>query len=76
MTMKPIKEKIKRTVKYWRVSYQQANGRDRLLLGIYALMVLVYAWLIMLRFLISPIPSTFLTKVHNGSLTGMPQAEV
>jgi len=46
--MKPLKEKFKRIVKYWRVSYQQASGRDRLLIGIYMLMVLVYAWWVIL----------------------------
>jgi hypothetical protein len=48
--MKQIKEKFKRTVKYWRVSYQQANGRERLLLGSLALMALAYAWWAMLVF--------------------------
>ena len=42
--MKPIREKFKRTVKYWRVSYKQASGKDRLLIGMGALVVLVYAW--------------------------------
>jgi hypothetical protein len=48
--MKQIKEKFRRTVKYWRISYRQASGRDRLLMGMYALMVLVYAWWMMLVF--------------------------
>jgi hypothetical protein len=42
--MKEIEEKLKRTVKYWRVSYHQANGRDRLHLGLYSLLILIYAW--------------------------------
>ncbi len=42
--MRRIKEKLKRTVKYWRVSYKQANDRDRLLAGAFALMVLAYVW--------------------------------
>jgi hypothetical protein len=46
--MKQIEEKFKRTVKYWRISYQQANGRDRLLLGLYGLLILIYAWWYML----------------------------
>ena len=42
--MKQIEEKLKRKVKYWRMSYQQASGRDRLLLGMYAFMVMIYVW--------------------------------
>jgi hypothetical protein len=42
--MKRIKEKFKRTVKYWRISYQQANGRDRLSMRMFALLMLAYAW--------------------------------
>lgn len=42
--MKRTKEKFRRFVKYWRVSYEQANQRDRLFLGMFALMMLVYAW--------------------------------
>ncbi len=41
--MKQIKEKFKRTVKYWRISYQQANGEDRFFIGV-LLMILAYAW--------------------------------
>ena len=46
--MKQIEEKVKRTVKYWRISYKQASGRDRLLLGLYSVLILVYAWWYML----------------------------
>ena len=42
--MKRIKEKFKRRMKYLRVSFQQASGRDRLSLGMFALMMLAYAW--------------------------------
>ncbi len=42
--MKRIEEKFKRTVKYWRISYQQSSERDRLFIGMFTLMVLVYAW--------------------------------
>ena len=50
MTTKQIKDKFKRTVKYWRVSYQQANGRDRLSLYMFALLMLIYAWWVMMVF--------------------------
>jgi len=43
--MKRIKEKFKRTVKYWHISYQQASGRDRMVLGMVVMMLLAYAWL-------------------------------
>lgn len=42
--MKRFEEKLKRTVKYWRVSYLQASGRDRLSLGMFMLLMLVYMW--------------------------------
>jgi hypothetical protein len=42
--MKRIEEKLKRKVKYLRVSYQQASGRDRLSMGLFSLLVLVYTW--------------------------------
>jgi hypothetical protein len=45
--MKQIEEKFKRTVKYWRISYKQASGRDRLYMGLFSLLVLIYAWWIM-----------------------------
>ena len=46
--MKQIEEKFKRKVKFWRVSFQQASGRDRLYLGLYGLLILIYAWWYML----------------------------
>jgi len=48
--MKDIKEKLKRRMKYLRVSYQQTSGRDRLNLFMFALLLLVYAWWAMLVF--------------------------
>jgi hypothetical protein len=42
--MRRIKEKLRRTVKYWRISYKQASERDRLLAGAFTLMVLAYVW--------------------------------
>ena len=42
--MKRIKEKSKRILKYWRISYKQASDRDRLFMGVYTLMVLTYVW--------------------------------
>jgi hypothetical protein len=48
--MKKIKDKVKRTVKYWRISFKQASERDRLLLGAFTLMALVYVWWAMLAF--------------------------
>jgi hypothetical protein len=45
--MKRIKEKFRRTVKYWRISYQQASGNDRLSLGMLTLVMVAYAWLIL-----------------------------
>lgn len=41
---KNIEEKLKRKVKYWRISYKQASGRDRLYLGLYGLLILIYVW--------------------------------
>ena len=46
--MKRAKEKFSRTVKYWRVSYKQASGSDRLFMGMCALVMLVYAWWVVL----------------------------
>ena len=42
--MKQLEEKFKRTVKYWRVGYLQASGRDRLSLGMFMILMLVYMW--------------------------------
>lgn len=42
--MKQIEEKFKRKVKYWRITYKQANGQDRLSMGMFVLLMLVYVW--------------------------------
>ena len=42
--MKQIEEKLKRKMKYLRISYKQASGRDRLSLGLYSVLILVYVW--------------------------------
>ena len=42
--IKRPKDKFKRIVKYWRVSYQQASGRERLSVGMFALVMLTYVW--------------------------------
>lgn len=42
--MKPIKEKLKRIVKYWSISYQQAQQRDRISLAMFAVVMIVYTW--------------------------------
>jgi hypothetical protein len=48
--MKPIKEKLRRTVKYRPISYEQTSGPDRLSLGMFALMMLGYPWWAILVF--------------------------
>ena len=48
--MKQIEEKFKRKMKYWRVSYQQASGRDRLSMGLFSLLMLAYTWWVFLVF--------------------------
>jgi len=42
--MKRIEEKLKRKVKYWRISFLQASGRDRMSLGMFIILILVYMW--------------------------------
>ncbi|HJS19260.1 MAG TPA: hypothetical protein VJ785_10975 [Anaerolineales bacterium] len=42
--MKRIKEKIQRRMKYLRVSYHQASGRERLSLGMFVMVMLTYMW--------------------------------
>ena len=37
-------------MKYWRVSYQQANPRERLSLWMFAFAMLVYTWWAILAF--------------------------
>jgi hypothetical protein len=50
--MKRIEEKFKRTIKYLRVSYKQASEQERLSMGLFALalVVLVYAWWVLVSF--------------------------
>jgi hypothetical protein len=48
--MKQIEEKFKRKMKYLRISYKQANGRDRLYMGLYSVLILVYVWWYFLTF--------------------------
>jgi hypothetical protein len=48
--MKRIEEKVKRTWKYLRVSFQQTRGRDRLHLYLFALTMLIYTWWVTLVF--------------------------
>jgi hypothetical protein len=42
--MKQIKQKYERIVKYWRVSFKQSSERERLIVGVFALLMLTYAW--------------------------------
>jgi hypothetical protein len=42
--MKRIEEKFRRKVKYWRISLMQASGRDRMSLGMFMVLILVYMW--------------------------------
>jgi hypothetical protein len=46
--MKQINEKFKRTMKYWRVRYQQSSQAERLNLYLFAFLVLSYAWWLLL----------------------------
>ena len=48
--MKQVKEKSRRIVKYWRIRYQQASGKERMFGGLYVLAMLAYAWWAMLVF--------------------------
>jgi hypothetical protein len=48
MDKKRINEKLKRTVKYWRVRYQQSNERERLNLYLVAFVLVSYAWWLLL----------------------------
>jgi hypothetical protein len=42
--MKQLEEKFRRKVKYWRITYRQASGQDRLSMGMFVLLMLVYVW--------------------------------
>ena len=46
--MKQLREKVKRTIKYVRVSYKQASGKERLLMGMCTLVMLIYTWWVIL----------------------------
>ena len=48
--MKQIEEKLKRKVKYWRIGFKQASERERLYLGLYGVLILVYTWWYILTF--------------------------
>lgn len=48
--MKRIKDKFKRIVKYWNITYQQASNHERMIVGMFALMMIVYVWWTMLVF--------------------------
>jgi hypothetical protein len=48
--MKRLKDKSKRLVKYWFVSYKQASDNQRLQVGLFLMMMLVYSWWAMLSF--------------------------
>ena len=50
MDKKRINEKLKRTMKYWRVRYQQSNERERLNLYLAGFVVLCYAWWLLIVF--------------------------
>ena len=47
---KPIHEKLKRMMKYWRVRYQQTNERERLTLYLLVFLVFSYAWWVLIVF--------------------------
>jgi hypothetical protein len=49
-TMKRISEKFRRKVKYLRVSYQQASGRDRFNMALFAVLLVAYAWWVSIVF--------------------------
>jgi hypothetical protein len=48
--MRRINDKFKRTIKYWRVRYQQANERERLNLYLCAFLLLSYVWWVLVVF--------------------------
>jgi hypothetical protein len=48
--MKRITEKLKRIMKYCRVRYKQSDKQHRLLMGMFALVILVYAWWVIVVF--------------------------
>ena len=46
--MKPIKEKLRRIIKYWCISYQQTRERDRVSIAMFAVMMIIYTWWVFL----------------------------
>jgi hypothetical protein len=50
MYLKLWAAKFKRIVKYWRVWFKQASGTDRMRLAMIVVVVLVYAWWVMVMF--------------------------
>lgn len=46
--MKPMKEKLRRIIKYWSISYQQTRERDRLHIGMFAVVMIIYTWWVIL----------------------------
>ena len=50
MDKKRINEKFKRTMKYWRVRYQQSTERERMHLYLFAFLVLSYTWWMLMVF--------------------------
>lgn len=47
---KSPKDKFKRLIKYWRVSYQQSSNKERMSLWMFALVMLIYTWWAILVF--------------------------
>ena len=41
---KKLNDKFKRSIKYWRVRYQQSTQRERLNLTLVAFLALTYVW--------------------------------
>jgi hypothetical protein len=48
--MKRLREKSRRLVKYWLVTYKQASGRERLYAGMFFMLLLTYVWWAMIVF--------------------------
>ena len=49
-SMKRIEDKVKRKVKYFYVSYKQASERERLYIGMFAVLIITYVWWTILAF--------------------------
>lgn len=48
--MKRIKDKSKRIVKYWSIRYKQTSERERLSIGMFAMVMLMYVWWMILAY--------------------------